>query len=194
MQERISKQRRAKARKPVAAPGMLSSLHRGWKLGALALLIGCLGLAVYAASQGQSPTVDATGHAPATNAIYAMPTASDSPTAQQTTGIFSLSKGGPIPVPANVFHPTNIARIFANDVLTSIYAGSMTRTPDIGALAILQENLKTGQQSLHIYETAKGVGALTIVGVQGGVMMLATEKGREEFDLGRGVFEGGGAA
>src|SRR5207244_3581201 len=52
--------------------------------------------------------------------------------------------------PANVLHPTNIARVFVNSVLMSIYAGSMTQTPAIGALAILQENLTTGQQSLHL--------------------------------------------
>ncbi|HZU67711.1 MAG TPA: hypothetical protein VFA09_10590 [Ktedonobacteraceae bacterium] len=190
MQKRTAKRRRVKTRKLVARPGILSLLHRGWKPGALALLIACMWLAAYAASRNQPSTIAATTSAQATNAFYETPTESrNTPIAQQTAGVLPLSVGGPIPVPANVFHPTNIARVIVNDVMMSIYAGSMARAPDTGALVILRENLKTGQQSLHMYETTKGVGALTIVGVRNGVVMLDAGNGeRGEFDLGRGEF------
>src|ERR1700732_393780 len=150
MQKRIRKKRRTK--KPLTVSSRLSHLHWIWKLGVLALLIGCLALVGFAASQHQTSTVDATNHSPVTSATYPTSISSDTPVTRQITGVFPLSAGGPIPVPANVLHPTNIARMVINNVLTSIYAGSMTRTPAIGAIAILQENLTTGQQSLHLYQ------------------------------------------
>ncbi|HLH63921.1 MAG TPA: hypothetical protein VKV20_19760 [Ktedonobacteraceae bacterium] len=189
MQKRVSKRRRAKNQKPLARPTMLSSLHRGWRLGALALLIACLGLAVYVASRGQSSTIATTTPVQAMNTFSEIPTVSNAPAPQQTTGLFPLSAGGPIPVPASVFRPTSIARVVLNGVTISIYAGSLARMPDTGGLVILRENLKTGQQSLHMYETKQGVGALTIVGVRSGVVMLeAANTERGEFDLGKGVF------
>jgi hypothetical protein len=112
-----------------------------------------------------------------------MPIGGNTPVAQQTTGIFPLSAGGPIPVPANVLHPTNIARIVVNNVLTSIYAGSMARTPALGALAILQENLTTGQQSLHLYQTSQSVGPLTILAVHNDILTFSTPKANGSFNL-----------
>jgi hypothetical protein len=44
-------------------------------------------------------------------------------------GVFSLSSGGPLPVPETVLHPTNIARVMLNTTLISVYAGSMTQNP-----------------------------------------------------------------
>ena len=107
------------------------------------------------------------------------------PDVQQTTqvGVFSLSSGGPIPVPANVLHPINIARIVVNNELISIYAGSMTRAPRIGALAILQENLVTGQQGLHIYQTPQPIGALTILSLHNNILTFSTPRVHGTFDL-----------
>ena len=102
---------------------------------------------------------------------------------QPATGVFSLTEGGPIPVPANVLHPTNIARVVANNMLTSIYAGAMTRTPAIGAIAILEENITTGVQSLHIYQTTQPVGAVTILAIHDGILMLSTPTAHGTFDL-----------
>lgn len=184
MRKRIHKQRRAKK------PMILLRFHWGWKLGTLALLIGCLWLVANAASHRQASTLNVTSQAAMASVLYPTPIISATPVIQRTTGVFPLAEGGPIPVPANVFRHTNIARVILNDMLTSIYAGAMTRAPDIGALAILQENLKTGQQSLHIYQTRQRVGALTIVSVHGGMVVVDTARGRGEFDLGRGVFWG----
>jgi len=112
-------------------------------------------------------------------------TSMNTPDAQQTTevGVFSLSSGGPIPVPANVLHPNNIARVVVNNVLTSIYAGSMTRAPETGALAILQENLVTGQESLHIYQTPQPIGALTILALHNNILTFSAPKAQGTFDL-----------
>src|SRR6266566_3023477 len=109
----------------------------------------------------------------------------NTPDAQQTTevGVFSLSSGGPIPVPANVLHPNNIARVVVNNVLTSIYAGSMTRAPETGALAMLQENLVTGQESLHIYQTPQPIGALTILALHNNILTFSAPKAHGTFDL-----------
>ena len=102
---------------------------------------------------------------------------------QPAPGVFSLSEGGPIPVPANVLHPTNIARVVANNMLTSVYAGAMTRNPAIGAIAILKENITTGEQSLHIYQTAQLVGAVTILAIHSGMLTLSTPTAHGTFDL-----------
>jgi hypothetical protein len=172
----------------VAVSSRLSHLHWIWKLGVLALLIGCLAVIAVAASQHQTSTVVATSHAPVTSASYPTSISSDTPVTRQTTGVFPLSAGGPIPVPANVLHPTNVARMVIHNVLTSIYAGSMTRMPAIGALAILREDLTTGEQSLHIYSTTQAVGAITILAVHDGIIMLSTPKARGTFDPGTGQF------
>ena len=108
--------------------------------------------------------------------------------ADQLIGVFPLSAGGPIPVPANVLHPTNIARINVDNVLVSIYAGSMVRTPTIGVLAILRENLTTGEQSLHLYQTAQPVGALTILTAHSSVLTFSAPKENGTFSLGTNQF------
>lgn len=107
---------------------------------------------------------------------------------QQTTGVFPLAFGGPIPVPANVLHPTNIARLVRKNEMTTIYAGSLVQTPTTGVLAILQENLTTGQQSLHLYRTAQPVQALTILSIHQDMLILSSPTTRGTFDLVRDQF------
>ena len=187
MQKPMHKKRQAK--KP--APNMLSPIRWGWILAGLAVVAGCLMLVAFAASQSQASTDDFTIRPPAANTSSLPPIGSDtsgSTDTQQVTGIFPLSAGGPIPVPANVLHPTNVARVVVNNVLTSIYAGSMTRAPAIGALAILQENLTTGQQSLHLYQTSQPVGALTILAMHNDILTLSTPNAHGIFDLGTDQF------
>jgi len=169
---------------PIKKPAnMLAPIHWGWMLAVFAASIGCLIFLPFARSQIQASPNDSTILPPVTSTSSPIPNGSDTPGAQQTTGIFPLSVGGPIPVPANVLHPTNIARVIVKSVLTSIYAGSLTRTPSLGALAILQENLTTGQQSLHLYQTSQPVGALTILTVHNDILTLATQKGNGSFNL-----------
>lgn len=164
----------------------------GWVLAGSAVIISCLLLvAIATSSQGRTSTSDATIH-PSVTSTNA-PTSVRSETtmtinADQITGVFSLSAGGPIPVPANVLHPTNIARIDVDNELVSIYAGSMVRTPAIGVLAILRENLTTGEQSLHLYQTAQPVGALTILSAHNSVLTFSTPKANGTFDLGTNQF------
>jgi len=171
----------------------LVSIQWGWMLAGGAVLIICL-LLVAIASSNRASAIDATIKSPVTGTNAANPISSETPNisvmanAQQMTGVLPLSAGGPIPVPANVLHPTNIARIDADNVLISIYAGSMVRTPTIGVLAILRENLTTGEQSLHLYQTAQPVGALTILTVHNGVLTLSTPKANGTFDLGTSQF------
>src|SRR5712692_576270 len=175
--------KKRKTKKPVAVSNSYTHIHWGWLLAALAVIIACLILAVNAASQGKAPTDDSTVRPPVTGTIATMPFGGSTPGVPQTTGIFALSMGGPIPVPANVLSPSNIARVVSTNVLTSIYAGSMTRAPAIGALAILRENLTTGQQSLHLYQTTQPVGTLTILAVHNDILTLSTPKARGIFDL-----------
>jgi hypothetical protein len=187
MQKPTRKKRQAK--KPV--PNVLSSIKWGWVLAGFAVVVGCLLLAAFATSQSQASTDAFTIRSPAASTSSLLPIGSDTPgtaVTQQVTGIFPLSAGGPIPVPANVLHPTNVARVVVNNVLTSIYAGSMTRTPAIGALAILQENLTTGQQSLHLYQTSQPVGALTILAMHNDILTLSTPNAHGTFDLGTDQF------
>ena len=181
MQKRTRKKRQTK--KPLPVPTMLASIHWAWILAVPAVVITCLVLIANATSTRQTSTLDATIRPPVTSTYSPTPIGGDTPIAQQTTGIFPLSAGGPIPVPANVLHPTNIARVVVNNVLTSIYAGSMTRTPALGALAILQENLTTGQQSLHLYQTSQPVGALTILAVHNDILTVSTPKAKGTFNL-----------
>lgn len=105
-------------------------------------------------------------------------------TPQVRTGVFSLSSAGPIPVPANVLKPVNGARTVLNNEIYSLYAGSMTRQPQIGALVVLRENILNGQETLHIYQSPRHQGALTIVGVQQHIVSFTTAAGtRGRFDL-----------
>ena len=181
MQKRRYKKRRTK--KPVAVPDRLSYIHWGWMVAGLAVVTACLMLAANAASQGKAPTDDSMVRPPVTGTMATIPIGGNTPGALQTTGIFPLSAGGPIPVPANVLHPSNIARVVVTNVLMSIYAGSMTRAPAIGALAILRENLTTGQQSLHLYQTSQPVGTLTILAVHNDILTLSTPKAHGIFNL-----------
>jgi hypothetical protein len=181
MQKRRYKKRRTK--KPVAVPNRLSHIHWGWVAAVLAVITACLILAALAASQGKTPTDDSMVRLLATGTMATIPIGANTPGTLQTTGIFPLSAGGPIPVPANVLHPSNIARVVVTNVLTSIYAGSMTRAPATGALAILREDLTTGQQSLHIYQTSQPVGTLTILAVHNDILTLSTPKAHGIFNL-----------
>lgn len=169
----------------------LGAMQWGWMLAGGAVIISCLLLVAIATSNRQAPSSDATAHP--------LVTGTDAPTsirtdvtmtvnAQQMTGVLSLSAGGPIPVSANVLHPTNIARMVVDNVLVSIYAGSMVRTPGIGVLAILRENLTSGEQSLHLYQTAQPVGALTILTAHNGVLTFSTPKANGTFNLGTNQF------
>jgi hypothetical protein len=102
---------------------------------------------------------------------------------QPTTGVFSLSAGGPIPIPANVLRPTNIARIVRKNEITTIYAGSLVQTPTTGVLAVLQENLTTGQQSLHLYRTTKPAHALTILSIHQNIVAFSSPTAKGMFNL-----------
>ena len=87
-------------------------------------------------------------------------------TPQVRTGLFAPGTGGPIPVPANVLKPSNSARIVLNGEIYSIYAGAMTRQPDVGVLAVLQENEVSGKQSIHLYQSPRHLGSLIILSLQ----------------------------
>ena len=147
----------------------------------------CLLLVAFAVSHKQvapdAPTVNPTVPAIVNTAVPIAVNGGNTQSVQQTTGIFSLASGGPIPVPANVFHPGNIARVVLHNELMSIYAGAMTRTPTIGAIAILQENTVTGQQSLTIYQTAQPVGSLTVLAIHNETLTISTLAGHGTFNL-----------
>ena len=156
-----------------------------------AVIISCLLLVAIATSQGRASNSGATTYSSATSTNAPTSIRNEATTtinADQITGVFSLSAGGPIPVPANVLLPTNIARIDVNNVLVSIYAGSMVRTPTVGVLAILRENQATGEQSLHLYQTAQPVGAITILTVHTSVLTFSTPKANGTFNLGTNQF------
>src|SRR3984893_5736586 len=97
--------KKRKTKKPVAVANSYTHLHGGWLVAGLAVIIACLILAVNAASQGKAPTDDATIRPPVTATVATMPFGSSTPGVPQKTGIFALSTGGPIPVPANVLSP-----------------------------------------------------------------------------------------
>ena len=181
MQKRLRKKHQTTL--PVSALKMPAPRRWGWALAGLAVVIGCLMLGVFAISRNQAAPIAITTPRPVMRT--SSPIASDGhpPATQQTTGVFPLSAGGPIPISATVLHPTTIAHVVIKNVFTSIYAGYLTKTPAIGALAILQENLVTGQQSLHLYQTAQPVGALTILTVQNGMLTLSTPKASGTFNL-----------
>ena len=170
-----------------------SRLQWRWMIAVFALVIAGVTLVVFAhtlASSQQQNSKDGSKMQVASTSTPLLtpmntPDSQNTPDAQQTTqvGVFSLSSGGPIPVPANVLHPNNIARVVVNNVLTSIYAGFMTRAPETGALAILQENLVTGQESLHIYQTPQPIGALTILALHNNILTLSAPKAHGTFDL-----------
>ena len=175
-------------RKPVPVANRVSYISWGWMPAMLVVVICGLMLLVFAISRSQTSTGDSMLPPTVTAINTPTPMKGATPDARQTTGVFPLSSGGPIPVPANVLHPTNIARVVVNNVLMSIYAGSMTRSPALGAVAILQENLTSGQQSLHLYQTAQSVGPLTILAVHNDMLTLSTAKAKGTFNLGTDQF------
>jgi hypothetical protein len=177
----MKKRKKRQAKKTVLRPHELTHLHWGWLLMGLTVLIACVVVAAFASSRSQTSSGNATIR-PVGTSVTAPP-GMGRQGSQHTAGIFPLSAGGPIPVPANVLHPTNIARVLVKNVLTSIYAGSMTREPATGALAILQENLMTGQQSLHLYQTSQPVGSLTILAVQNDILTFSFAKAKGTFNL-----------
>ncbi len=156
---------------------------------AMAIVALIVGMWVIGHSQTTMPVTAKTNSDPAVSATsVVLPLKRATNGTLQTTGVFPLAFGGPIPVPANVLQPTNIARLVRKDEITTIYAGSLTQTPTTGVLAILQENLTTGQQSLHIYRTAQPVKALTILSIQQDMLMLSSPTTRGSFDLVRDQF------
>ncbi len=189
MQKRIYRKRRAKKKTPGSK--LFYHLQLRSALVVIAMLTACLVLVAFAASHRQiaPDTATVSSPVPSVTGTYAptftASTGSSGNTqgVQRTTGIFSLDSGGPIPVPANVLHPSNIARVVLHNELMSIYAGAMTRTPTIGAIAILQENLTTGQQSLNLYQTAQPAGTLTILAIHDEILMLSTSEGHGTFNL-----------
>lgn len=105
-------------------------------------------------------------------------------TAQPTQlGVFSLSAGGPLPVPETVLRPTNIARLLLNSTLISVYAGSMAQNTQTGILCVLRENLTTGQLTLQVYQSPQVDGPLTILSIQHTKLKLTDTKGEGFFDL-----------
>jgi hypothetical protein len=100
-------------------------------------------------------------------------------TAQIRAGVFTLQASGPIPVPANVLKPVNSARTMLNGEIYSIYAGSLTRQPEVGILAVLQENIQSGTQSLHLYQSPLRRGALTILSLQQNLVIFTTTDGHQ---------------
>ncbi|HLJ34362.1 MAG TPA: hypothetical protein VKU38_11945 [Ktedonobacteraceae bacterium] len=186
MQKRMSTKRRIRKKTPGSK--LLYYLQPRSALVVIAMLTVCLMLVALAASHRQiapdtatvsSPVLSATGRYTPTSAGSSGATQS----VRRTTGIFSLDSGGPIPVPATVLHPSNIARVVLHNELMSIYAGAMTRTPTIGVIAILQENLTTGQQSLNLYQTAQPAGTLTILAIQNEILTFSTSEGHGTFNL-----------
>lgn len=155
--------------------------HLTWEWLLVALLIALVSgviLLVFTGTAAGNPPKSAAGtsHSSSKGSRPAQSLlASNTPGVQPTmpTGIFPSTKGGPVPIPANVLTPTNMARIVVNNIVTNIYAGSMTRSSQTGALAVLQENLLTGQESLHIYQTAQPVGALTIRALRKNSLVLS---------------------
>ena len=53
----------------------------------------------------------------------------------------------------------------------------------IGAIAILQENTTTGQQSLTIYQTAQPVGPITVLAIHNEMLTISTSAGHGTFNL-----------
>ena len=175
------KRRNHRIKKPVESQSHLRDMRLP---GILAIIIVCLLLTIaFTNNHNTTATVAIAKPTPILRSSTSLSMNALSPKKQPTTGIFPLSTGGPIPVPANILLPTNIARIVSANQLTSIYAGSMARTPAIGVLAILQENLLTGQQSLHLYQTAQPVGALTILALRQSILTIASPQAKGTFNL-----------
>ena len=185
MQKRMRGKRRTKKKMPGSK--LLYHLQPRSALVVITMLTVSLLMVAFVASHKQiapdTPVVSPTLPAMAGTAISISASGNNTQSVQQTTGILSLASGGPIPVPANVLHPSNIARVVLHNELMSIYAGAMTRTPTTGAIAVLQENLTTGQQSLDMYQTTKPVGMLTLLAIHGEMLTFSTSVGHGTFNL-----------
>lgn len=185
MQKRMRRKRRTK--KKMHGSKLLYHLQPRSALVIIAMLTVCLLLVAFAASHKQivldTPVVSPTIPSVTGTAVPIPASGNHTQSVQQTTGIFSLVSGGPIPVPANVLHPSNIARLVLHNELMSIYAGAMTRTATTGVIAILQENLTTGQQSLNMYQTTQPVGTLTILAIHGEILTFSASEGHGTFNL-----------
>lgn len=155
-----------------------------WAGPVLFAVIGLAGLtAVAVAAPHLTPA--STGHA---QAAMTAPAQGSGPPPTVQAGVFSLA-GQPLPIPANVLRPTNMARAQDGSVVTAVYAGSLTRQPQMGALFVLRDDFATGQQTRHLYTTPRPVGALTILAVNGSVLTLTFPGGGGTFDLRTGVFQ-----
>src|SRR5690242_3750812 len=120
----------------------------------------------------------------ATAALSGQGTTPAPATPQIRTGVFTLSEGGQVPVPANVLKPVNSARVVLNGEVYSVYAGSLARQPEVGVLAVLRENLQSGAQSLHLYQAPLHRGALTIQSLSQNLLTFTAADGsRGRFDL-----------
>ena len=189
MQKRTYRKRRTKKKMPGSK--LLYHLQPRSALVIIAMLAVCLVLVAFASIHRQiaretgpaSPSVSPMTGMYAPTFTASTGSSGNTQSVRQTMGIFSLASGGPIPVPANVLHPSNIARVVLHNELMSIYAGAMTRTPTTGAIAVLQENLTTGQQSLNLYQTAQPVGSLTILAIQNEILTFSTSEGHGTFNL-----------
>jgi hypothetical protein len=163
--------------------------HHWYTSGWLLLLAGLLlfvGLITAVIATGLHSSTSSADHSlPTQSPAFSLTAQAGTPTSvpQVNTGIFSLANGGPIPVPANVFKPVNIARTVLNSEIYSIYAGSMARQPDVGALVVLQENNQSGQQSVHLYQFPHHKGALKIVNLQQNIVTFTTRQGQGSFNL-----------
>lgn len=149
-----------------------------------ALAIG--GLIILHTSLNSSASAN-TNIAPSGNSatgLSGLPQAGTPATPQIRTGVFASGNGGPIPVPANVLKPANSARTVLNNEIYSIYAGALTRQPEIGVLAVLQENEVSGQQNLHLYQEPQHLGSLTILSLQGNIVSFSAANGSQgQFNL-----------
>jgi len=179
----MKKRKKRQEKKIVLRPQGLTHLHWEWLLTGLAVLIACVVLAAVASSRSQTSSGNATIRPVGTSVTAPPGMGSDRQGSQHTAGVFPLSAVAASLKKTNVLQPTNIARVLVKNVLTSIYAGSMTRDPTTGVLAILQENLMTGQQSLHLYQTSQPVGSLTILAVRNDILTFSFAKAKGTFNL-----------
>lgn len=181
----LSRIQRQKQKTRVLSNG-LAPISWQWMPIMLAFAIIAMVVGIWIIGHSQTPTSNTaktsiTSKATATS--HAMLLNGVTNSSQPTTGVFPLSAGGPIPVPANVLRPTNIARLVRKNEITTIYAGSLVQAPTTGVLAILEENLTTGQQSLHMYQTAKPVHALTILSIHQDMLAFSSPTAKGMFNL-----------
>ncbi len=165
-----------------------SQHRRGW-LGALSVLavggVAALLMAVLLASGNRASGTARQAHQAGGSSTLQLTTGTPGAQPTMPLGIFALGAagGGPPPISEEVMRPTNMARLRHDNLIISVYAGSMTRSPQTGALLVLQEDMVTGQETTHLYQTPRPVGALTITAIQGMVLSLSSAAGPGTFDL-----------